>query len=226
MTLTLFFLLLPLLPLSYLFYASYSIQSGVYVKTFCRRKTTERTVVLTFDDGPDSIQTPLILDLLKQRKATATFFCIGQKVAGNEAIIRRMVDEGHTIGNHAYSHHWHFPLLKTSGMTADLKRCESLLENTINREVKWFRPPFGVTNPTLAKAVSTLNYQTIGWNIRTFDTQNISPERIVRRVRKKLKPGSILLLHDRMPNSEVLLEKILNLLEAEDYKVVSLKEWL
>lgn len=208
------------------FYASYSIRAGVYLKAICRIKTSEKIVALTFDDGPHPTQTPKVLDVLKEKKIPATFFCIGDKIAGNEEILRRMMNEGHHIGNHSFSHTWRFPLLSRSAMLIDLKQCEYALEEATRQTTNWFRPPFGVTNPTVANAVKKLNYQTIGWNIRTLDTQTPSAEKIIARIKKQLKPGSIILLHDRMPDSEQLLKKILDLLEAEHYKVVSLKQWI
>lgn len=209
--------------LLFLFYASYSIQSGIYIKVFCRKQTDEKIVALTFDDGPDDIQTPKVLDTLKEYDAPATFFCIGSKIKGNETVIKRIVDEGHSIGNHSYTHIWEFPLYSVKRMAADLKQCQQLLEETSLQKVNWFRPPYGVTNPTLAKAVKKLGYKTIGWNIRTLDTQSLSHEKIIMRIRKRLRPGSIILLHDRMPQSEIILKKVLDELKARQYRVVSLE---
>ncbi len=83
-------------------------------------------------------------------------------------------------------------------------------------------PPFGVTNPTLAKAVRRLGYIPIGWNIRTLDTQQPTPEKIIKHIKKRLVPGSILLLHDRMPDSDRLLVQVLDFIEKEGYTVVAL----
>lgn len=216
-------LILFTLMLVFLFYASYSIQSGIYINAFCRKQTDEKVVALTFDDGPDPVQTPQVLDILKENHIPATFFCIGSKVKGNEAIIQRIIDEGHAIGNHSYTHTWKFPLYSTRRMTADLKQCQQQLEKAAQQPVDLFRPPFGVTNPTIARVVKRLRYQTIGWNIRTLDTQSLSHERIIKRIRKRLRPGSIILLHDRMPKSDTLLQCILDELKKQDYHIVSLK---
>lgn len=212
-----------LLFLAFMFYASYHINSGIYLKVFCRKQTNEKIVALTFDDGPDSIQTPKVLDVLKEHHTPATFFCIGSKIEGNEAILQRMIAEGHTVGNHAYTHTWQFPLYSTKRMTADLQRCRQQLEKSTGQKASWFRPPFGVTNPTIARVVRKLGYKTIGWNIRTLDTQSLSHERIIKRIRKRLRPGSVILLHDRMPQSEVLLKHILNELETKQYRIVGLE---
>lgn len=206
--------------LAFMFYASYSIRSGVYLNAFCRMQTHDKVVALTFDDGPDAVQTPRVLDILKEYDAPATFFCIGSKVEGNEDIIRRIIAEGHRIGNHSYTHSGTFPLYPGKRMTADLERCQQVLEKTTGQKVDWFRPPFGVTNPTIARVVRKLRYQTIGWSIRTLDTQPLSHKEIIKRINKRLRPGSIILLHDRMPQSEVLLKDILDELKQQGYRVV------
>lgn len=215
-------LILFILIFAFLFYASYSIGSGVYIKAFCRKQTDEKIVALTFDDGPDPVQTPKVLDVLKAHNASATFFCIGSKIKGNEAVIQRIIDEGHTIGNHSYTHTWTFPFYSAHRMMADLTLCQQQLEKTTQQHVDLFRPPFGVTNPTIRQVVKRLGYKTIGWNIRTLDTQAFSHKKVIKRTIKRLKPGSAILLHDRMPESEVLLKGLLNELEKLDYRIVSL----
>ena len=206
--------------LSFLVYASYSIQSGIYLRSFCKKRTTEKVVVLTFDDGPDPIQTPKVLKVLKEYQATACFFCIGHKIKGNEALLKSMVTEGHLIGNHSYSHSGLFPLYGLSKMKKDLQTCKCELERVTSQPVTLFRPPFGVTNPTIAKAVRQLGYTSIGWSIRTLDTQQSAPDKILARIRKRLEPGAIILLHDRMPGSDQLVKQILDLLKEQGYTVV------
>ena len=159
-------LLCLLLLLSFLVYASYSIQSGIYLRSFCKKHTAEKIVALTFDDGPDSLQTPKVLQVLKEYQVTACFFCIGHKVKGNEAILQKMVAEGHLIGNHSHTHSGLFPLYGLSKMKKDLQTCQCELERVTSQPVSLFRPPFGVTNPTIAKAVRQLGYTPIGWSIR------------------------------------------------------------
>ena len=197
-------LLCLLLLLSFLVYASYSIQSGIYLRSFCKKHTAEKIVALTFDDGPDSLQTPKVLQVLKEYQVTACFFCIGHKVKGNEAILQKMVAEGHLIGNHSHTHSGLFPLYGLSKMKKDLQTCQCELERVTSQPVSLFRPPFGVTNPTIAKAVRQLGYTPIGWS----------------RIRKRLEPGAIILLHDRMPDSDQLVKQILDLLKEQGYTVV------
>lgn len=215
-----------LLIVFFLIYASYSIQSGIYLRSFCQKHTTEKIVSLTFDDGPDPIQTPKVLKTLKAYQVNACFFCIGHKVKRNEALLQQMVAEGHLIGNHSYTHSGLFPLYRLSRMKKDLQTCQCELERVTSQPVTLFRPPFGVTNPTIAKAVRQLGYTSIGWNIRTLDTKQPAPDIILNSIRKELKPGSIILLHDRMPNSEQLVKQILDLLKEQGYIVVRLDKLL
>ena len=180
-------LLCLLLLLSFLVYASYSIQSGIYLRSFCKKHTAEKIVALTFDDGPDSLQTPKVLQVLKEYQVTA--------------------------------HSGLFPLYRLSKMKKDLQTCQCELERVTSQPVSLFRPPFGVTNPTIAKAVRQLGYTSIGWSIRTLDTQQ-APDKVLAKIRKRLEPGAIILLHDRMPDSDQLVKQILDLLKEQGYTVV------
>lgn len=201
-----------------LFYASYSISAGVYLKAVCRMPITDQIVYLTFDDGPHPIYTPKILDILNDYQAKACFFCIGANIKGNELLLKRIDEEGHLIGNHSYSHTGFFPILSKTKMDADLAQCDEELFRVLNKKTKLFRPPFGVTNPRIANVVKGRGYRVVGWNIRTFDTQSSDVEKILRRIDRHLKPGSIILLHDRLEHSDELLKCILQHLTHKGYK--------
>ena len=205
--------------LAFLFYASYSIKSQVYVKALCRVKTTENVVYLTFDDGPDAEQTPQVLDVLKRNNATATFFCIGSRIAGNEQILKRIIDEGHTIGNHSFSHTNSFPLFSSRRMIADIEQCQKAIQSVTGTAPTLFRPPFGVTNPTVGKAVKALNLKTIGWTIRTYDTNGGNNAKIARRIARQLRPGAIILLHDSLPHSAERLQVVIDTVKAAGYEI-------
>lgn len=211
-----------ILAVAFLVYASCNIRSNIYLKVFCKKQTTEKIVALTFDDGPDPVQTPKVLKVLKEQQIPACFFCIGRKVKGNEELIRQIISEGHLIGNHSFTHTNTFPLYSPSRMKKDLQACQAALEEVTSQKTKLFRPPFGVTNPTIAQTIKKLGYTPIGWNIRTLDTQQPSIEKVLQRIRKKLCPGSIILLHDRMPDSDLLLKEVLRLIKEQGYTVVRL----
>ncbi len=194
---------------AFLIYASFNISSGIYLQTFSRKKTDAKQVMLTFDDGPHPVHTPAVLDILKKYEVKAAFFVIGKNIAGNEDILKRMLAEGHTIGNHSFSHGNTFPLLRPQKMADDLMQCERAAEKIIGQRTTWFRPPFGVTNPYVARAIKMRNYRVAGWSIRSLDTLFNDKNKPVRRVVKRLKPGAIILLHDNRPNAPYITEQIL-----------------
>lgn len=209
--------------LGFLFYASYSIKSQVYVRALCRVKTQEKVVYLTFDDAPDAVQTPKVLDVLKRNNIKAAFFCIGSRIAGCEPIVKRIADDGHLIGNHSFSHKNSFPLLGRRKMVEDIEQCQSELKRATGSDTQFFRPPFGVTNPRVAYAVRKLNLKVIGWSIRTYDTNQPPVEKVLRRIRRQLKSGSIILLHDGISGSETLLQAVIDTIRSEGYSFGKLK---
>lgn len=228
----------------FMVWASASIRSGVYVRAFCGEKTDRKVVYLTFDDGPHPPETERVLDVLRERGARATFFLIGSKVSGNEAVLRRMLEEGHTLGLHTYSHAGTFPLMSFGKMLADVNEGKRAVESVAGRKISLFRPPFGVTNPTIAKVVRTLRLQTVGWDVRSFDTVYCKPSEhscksseysckqsgysckqsghdwyvpVVERIMKQVRPGSVILLHDRLDGASELLSLLLDNLAASGY---------
>lgn len=235
----------------FMVWASASIRSGVYVRAFCREKTDRKVVYLTFDDGPHPPETERVLDVLRERGAKATFFLIGSKVSGNEAVLRRMLDEGHTLGLHTYSHAGTFPLLSFDKMLADVNEGKRAVESVAGKKISLFRPPFGVTNPTISKVIRTLGLQTVGWDVRSFDTMFCKQSGhscksskhsckqsgysckqsehsckqpghdwyvpVVERIMKQVRPGSVILLHDRLDGASDLLALLLDSLAASGY---------
>lgn len=235
----------------FMVWASASIRSGVYVRAFCRENTDRKVVYLTFDDGPHPPETERVLDVLRERGARATFFLIGSKVSGNEAALRRMLEEGHALGLHTYSHAGTFPLLSFDKMLADVNEGKRSVESVAGKKISLFRPPFGVTNPTIAKVVRTLGLQTVGWDVRSFDTMFCKSSEhsckqsgysckqseysckqsgysckqsghdwyvpVVERIMKQVRPGSVILLHDRLDGASELLALLLDGLAASGY---------
>lgn len=206
---------------AFLFYASFFIGSGIYVKALCKGKTDRKVVCLTFDDGPDADHTPEVLDVLKAYEVPATFFCIGRKARRYPQLLRRIVSEGHRVGNHSDSHSWRFPFYPYEKMKEDLADAALSLQ-TGGQVVTIFRPPFGVTNPTVARVVRELHYTIVGWNIRSFDTAGEAEEKVFRRVVRRIRPGAVILLHDRMPGSAALLVRLLEYLKSINYQVIAL----
>ena len=200
------------------------------MRAFCREKTDRKVVYLTFDDGPHPPETERVLDVLGEHGASATFFLIGSKVSGNEAVLRRMLEEGHALGLHTYSHAGTFPLLSFDKMLADVNEGKRAVESVAGKKISLFRPPFGVTNPTIAKVIRTLGLQTVGWDVRSFDTMFCKSSEhsckqsghdwyvpVVERIMKQVRPGSVILLHDRLDGASSLLALLLDSLAASGY---------
>lgn len=211
--------ILAILFVAFMVYASYSISSGVYVKALCAKHTTEKVVALTFDDGPHPIHTPKVLDILAEYEAEATFFCIGKNVEAYPEIVERIHAEGHLLGNHSYSHHNTFPLMSVGDMVADIRKADNLISSLTGVPLHFFRPPFGITNPLVREALGEFNYNVVGWNARSYDTMADDAETVFRRVVRKIKPGAVVLLHDRLPFAPELLSLLLQYLKDEGYEV-------
>lgn len=181
--------------------------------------TNEKKVLLTFDDGPHA-NTVKVLEVLKNHNVKAVFFVIGKNIVGNEEIIKKIVDDGHQIGNHSYSHHNWIDVWSTKKVTHDFEACQKLIEQ-YQPQSKLLRPPYGVTNPNIARAVKTLDLQSIGWNVRSYDTSIKDVEKIEQRVLSQLKPGAIILLHDRLDFMPELLDSLIPSIKEKGYEFAS-----
>jgi peptidoglycan/xylan/chitin deacetylase (PgdA/CDA1 family) len=222
------FVFLGLILLGYivmLVFGSVFVCSGFYVKVFCKEVTTEKKIALSFDDGPDAKVTPKVLDLLKENNIKGAFFCIGEKVADNQELMMSMAGDGHIIGNHSYGHSSFFDLWSSRQMMEDVSRAEDIIALATGKRPKWFRPPFGVTNPVLAKTVARKGYRVIGWSIRSLDTSIKDPEKIMARISKKWHPGAIILLHDTDEKVLAVISMIIDYAAKEGYRMVGVDEY-
>lgn len=179
-----------------LFWGSYNVGSDFYIRVTCHGPSDARRIAITFDDGPADQYTPEVLDVLAQHGVAAAFFCIGKNISGREALLRRMQAEGHLVGNHSFSHHTWFDLFSTRRMSADLARMDEAVLSALGMKPRLFRPPYGVTNPNLARAIRRGGYTPIGWNVRSLDTVIDDPIKLLNRVTAGLTPGAIVLFHD------------------------------
>jgi len=182
-----------------------------------KRKTNG--IYLTFDDGPTPGVTNLILDLLKKFNAKATFFCIGKNVVRFPQLYRRILEEGHQVGNHGFSHlnGW-----KTSSKVYvhDVMRCAEEIDSNL------FRPPYGKISSSQIKILKK-QFEIIMWSVLSMDySKNISKERSLSITLKKLKKGDIITLHDSLKAKESMLyvlENLLLYLEQRKWKSEKIK---
>ena len=197
------------------FFGAYLIGLNFHINSVNSLNTVDKKVMLTFDDGPCNTTTS-VLEVLKKNQVKALFFLIGKNIKGNEPIVKQIVEQGHFIGNHSYSHHFWFDVWSTKKVVADLAQCQELIEYD-QPDKKLFRPPYGVTNPNIARAIKKLGLTSIGWNIRSYDTSIKDIEKINKRILSQLKPGAIILLHDRLDFMPELLEKLIPAIKEKGY---------
>lgn len=207
------------------FYGAYFIHSGFHLKASCKANTHNKILALTFDDGPAG-QTEKVLEVLDEFKVKATFFCIGKQVQGREALLKHIADRGHLLGNHSDSHAYLYDLKTTGALVEDISRCNEKIHAVTGKTPLFFRPPYGVTTPGLSRAVKKLKLEVIGWNIRSLDTSIKDPQRVLSRIRERLEPGSIVLMHDTVHGIEIVLKELLVYLKEQNYTVVPLDQLL
>jgi len=186
--------------------------------------SSERIIALTLDDAPSS-ETAKILDLLKAYGAKATFFVIGSQVGSHPGLIERMHKEGHEIGNHAWEDE---PSLKLplSELERQIGEVEALLPPNApllgsKRAPKYFRPGSGFFNQKMAERVNNLGYRMVLGNVYPHDPQIHSAKVNAKHVLSMVKPGSIIIMHDRRSYSAEQVELVLKGLKKEEWKVES-----
>ncbi len=205
------------------FYGAYFIHSGFHLKAICEIDTPDKVIALTFDDGP-ALQTEKILTVLDEFNAKATFFCIGNRINGKEEILKKIDAKGHLIGNHSYTHSYFIDFKNTQSLVNELQRANSEIQKVIGKTPAFFRPPYGVTTPALARAAKKLNFNVIGWNIRSLDTSIKDRQKVLSRIKKRLQPGSILLMHDTIAGTELVLKEVFLYLKEQNYKIIALDQ--
>jgi peptidoglycan/xylan/chitin deacetylase (PgdA/CDA1 family) len=153
----------------------------------------ENKVYLTFDDGPTPKITEWVLEELKKHQAKATFFCIGKNIKNHPAIFSKVIDEGHSIGNHTYNHlkGWN---TSTAEYLDNITLCESEINN-LNSKI--FRPPYGKIKKLQSEKLRKLGYKIIMWDVLSADfDQTITPEKCLENVLQNVQSGSIIVFHD------------------------------
>ena len=175
-------------------HATYGVRSQWLGPTDWRGPLDVKSVALTFDDGPAD-DTERILDTLAALDVRAAFFMIGRQVERHPRIARRIVEEGHEVGNHSYSHP--IFLYRSAGETRrELERTQEIIAATTGVRPRWSRPPCGVRTPAYFRASRDLGLRTVQWTVAGFDWKPRSAQQIVGDIVRRLSAGSIVLLHD------------------------------
>lgn len=177
-----------------LYYATIYARSQWLGQTYWRGRRDSNAVALTFDDGP-SPDTEYVLAVLAEHHLRATFFMVGREVERFPDIARRVFLEGHEVGNHSYSHPLYL-LQRRSQTLNQLRRAEDVIAETIGVRPMLSRPPYGVRTPAYFGAARALSLETVQWDVAGFDWKQRSSHQIAHSVLRKVRAGSIILLHD------------------------------
>lgn len=192
--------------------------------------TNEKIVALTFDDGPDEVFTPQILDILKKYNIKATFYVIGEKVQYNKKIIKREYEEGHEIGNHTYTH---INVSKNSynKIKKEIKDTQSAVKSVTGTYPKTFRPPYRAISKDMCEIIKSNNMNIVLWSyVDARDWSSPGVSSIIKTIENGVQNGCIILLHDynkiRNPKSQTIeaLDKIIPDLLEKGYKFVTISE--
>lgn len=196
----------------------YFVQSPFFLKWYLPEVTwnksrQEKTIYLTFDDGPIPEVTPWILDTLKNHQVKATFFCVGENIVKHPRIFERLLAEGHQVGNHTFNHlkGWDYPVEE---YIENVYKCQQYTKS------KLFRPPFARAKKSQIKILKE-KFDIIYWDVLSgdFDT-NLKPQQCLKNILKHTQNGSIIVLHDNIkaiPRLKYVLPKILEHYRKEGY---------
>ena len=189
------------------------------------RKTTEKILYLSFDDGPHPVATPFVLEELRRHNAKATFFCIGKNVARYPELYERILFEGHSVGNHTY-HHLNGWKTKDEDYVADVLNADELISSSL------FRPPYGRITASQAKKIRRRNNGSdriiVMWDIVSGDfDKNLNGMQCAENVIRNARPGSIIVCHDSekaFSRIEIMLPEVLKFFSGNGYRFESLEK--
>ncbi|MCI8682340.1 MAG: delta-lactam-biosynthetic de-N-acetylase [Lachnospiraceae bacterium] len=189
--------------------------------------TSEKVMYLTFDCGYENGNTPAILDALKKHKIKAAFFVVGNYLSTSPDLVKRMVEEGHIVGNHSY-HHPDMTNMGKEDFAKELGELETLYEQTVGSPMeKYYRPPQGKYSNNSLQIAKDMGYQTIFWSLAYVDwDQNSQPthEEAFEKLLKRAHPGAVVLLHNTSKTNGEILDEVLTKWEEMGYTFKSLEE--
>jgi peptidoglycan/xylan/chitin deacetylase (PgdA/CDA1 family) len=176
-------------------YQSMAPTAQWYGQTFTGLPHGSRQLALTYDDGPNDPHTLRLLEVLAKHNVHATFFLIGRYVQQHPEIVREIVQAGHVVGNHTFTH----PLLIFKSeveIRRQLTQCRDALQDAIAKPSNLFRPPFGGRRPAVLRLARELGLEPVMWNVTGYDWNAPPAAAIERKVAKQIRGGDVILLHD------------------------------
>ncbi|PYI51648.1 polysaccharide deacetylase family protein [Paenibacillus flagellatus] len=193
--------------------------------------TAAKRVALTFDDGPDKKYTPQILDILKKREVKATFFVVGLQVEKCADVLKRIVEEGHAVGNHTYDHA-NLTERTAAEIAEEIRQTDEAIRKALGTGTDLFRPPYGATNDVVKKTVADSKQELVQWTVDTRDWAGTTPDEIMEKVKSQTKPDGIILMHcfggknGKLDNTVEALPRVIDYLKDEGYTFVTVPELL
>ena len=192
--------------------------------TYSQAHVDQPYVAMTFDDGPSAANTPRLLDMLKQRNIKATFFLIGQNVAANPDIVRRILAEGHEIGNHTWTH----PQLSKLGddrVTTEINKTQEAIKEASGFTPTLLRPPYGAITPRQREWIENqFGLSVILWSVDPLDWKRPGPSVVTQRILSQARPGAIILSHDIHKQTIDAMPATLDGLIAKGYKFATVSQ--
>lgn len=200
--------------------------NGDVVDQIRRIRTTDRVVALTFDDGPDQILTPRVLDILATRRIRASFFVVGNRVVQAPTLVTRMAREGHEIGNHSWSHP-HMAQLSDTAILDQIDRTSRVVEDATGFSPVLMRPPYGEFDLRQSRMVRLARgLPTIMWSVDPQDWRRPGGWAIADNIIANAAPGAVVLSHDIVDETVRNLPRVLDGLAARGYQFVTVSELL
>lgn len=204
------------------------VETSARAKVYYHYKTVEPYLALTFDDGPDKIQTPKVLKILKKYDVKATFFVMGEKVEYQKDILKQVYEAGHEIGNHFYTHE-NINKLSKEKIRENIEKNNEIIYSTIGIRPKVLRPPYGIVNDNLKEVCAELNLSIIIWtdDKDSRDWELIKDSEIINNVTKKVSNGDIFLFHDgskKYTNTISAIDVVIPTLKKRGFKWVKISE--
>lgn len=210
--------------------ASLIPRSRFFLPVISRGHSGKKAVAITFDDGPDPLTTPLLLDMLSKHSVRAAFFITGIRAARYPDIVRDIISKGHDIGNHSYSHNPLLMFKRSSDLYSEIASTQKILAS-FDVTTCVFRPPVGVTNPKLWRALLRLGLVCVTFSRRAGDFGNRRISGMAQRILNGLRPDDIIMLHDVMPSRGMdrdawlgEVERILTGIRQKGLDILSLSE--
>lgn len=200
-----------------------ALQKTLGIKTRLR-SSSEREVLFTFDDGPHPSGTARVLDALDEVNAKAVFFVVGGRIQKAEQMLREVLNRGHLIGNHSYSHWLGSPPSSRREYQTDIELCQQRIFDACGFKPTLYRPPLGAVNIATITTARALNLQIYKWSFDTNDWR-LRDDDSARTQADELVPGishrDVILMHDDNPHTPIMVTKMLHTLAAENYDLSS-----